>query len=74
MAKSLSKLRPNKAIGPDGLRARLLKDCAPQLKGALTRLLSSLLVTGTPKSWKFSIIRSIPKRPGANKLEDFQLL
>ncbi len=69
---SLFKLRTNNSTGPDGLRARLLKDCAPQLKGVLTRLFNCLLVTRAPKSWKFSIIRPIPKKPGASTPEDFQ--
>ena len=65
VAKSLTKLKPNKATGPDGLKARLLKACAPQLKGVFSRLFNSLLVAGVPTSWKFSLIRPIPKKPGA---------
>lgn len=42
IAKSLSKLRPNTATGPDGLKARLLKNCAPQLKGVFSRLFKTL--------------------------------
>lgn len=72
VAKSLTKLKPNKATGPDGLKARLLKDCASQLKGVFTRLFNFLLVAGVPTSWKFSFIRPIPKKPGASKPEDFR--
>lgn len=62
VATSLSKLKPNKTTGPDGLKARLLKDCAPQLKGV-----QSLTDTyKVPKLWKFSIIRPVPKKPGVN--------
>lgn len=40
VAKSLSRLKPNKATGPDGLKARLLRDHAPQMNGFLSRLLN----------------------------------
>lgn len=73
VAASLFKLKPNKATGPDGLKTCLLKDCAPQLKGVFARLFHSFLNTCTvPKSWKFSIIRPVPKKPGASMPNDFR--
>lgn len=72
VAKILTKLKPNKATGPDGLKARVLKDCAPQLKGVFSRLFNYLLVAGVPTSWKSSLIRPIPKKPRASKPEDFR--
>ncbi len=72
VSRSLSKLKPGKATGPDGLKTRLLKDCAPQLKGVLSRLFTTLIKTGVPTSWKSSIVTPIPKKPGAFKPEDFR--
>ena len=70
ITKSLTKLKLNKATGPGCLKACLLKDCAPQ-KGVFSRLFNSLLFAGVPTSWKFSLIRPIPKKPGVSQPEDF---
>ena len=50
IGKCLAKLKPNKTTGPDGLKARLLKECSPQIKGVLSRLFNFLLFTGVPKA------------------------
>lgn len=43
IAMCLSKIRPNIAPGPDGLRGRVLKVCPHQLKGVITQLFQTLL-------------------------------
>lgn len=58
---SLSKLKPNKATGPEDLKARLLK--ASSTKRSFFK---------GPKSWKFSVLRAIPKKTSAGKPGDFQ--
>lgn len=65
---SLSKLKPKETTGPDGLKTRLLKDRALQLKGVFARLFQFLLDACTvPKLWKYSTIRPVAKKPGASK-------
>ena len=50
----------------------MLKVCAYQLKGVLTKLFQLLLQTCTvPKSWKLSNIVPVPKKPVATELNDF---
>ncbi len=70
---SLRKLKSNKTTGPDGLKARLLKDCAPQLKGVFTRLFQFLLdKSAVPKLWKYSVIQPVAKKPGASMPNDYR--
>lgn len=73
VAMSLSKIRPNKAPGPDGLQGRVLKVCSQQLKGVLTQLFQILLNCGVcPNSWKKSTIIPVPKVSKAIALGDFR--
>lgn len=44
----------------------------PQLKGVFSSLFISILVTGVPKSWKFSIVSPVSKKQSVGKPEDFQ--
>lgn len=69
----LLKLQPNKSTGPDGLKARVLKDCAHQLYQVFTRLFQLLLDNHTvPMAWKFTKIRPVPKHSGASAPNDFR--
>ena len=62
MYKSLSKLNPRKAAGPDGLPGRLIKEFACELSIPVTNILNSSLVEGyVPQVWKDAIIAPIPK-------------
>ncbi len=53
VGRCLSRIKPNKAPGPDGLRGRVLKSCAQQLRGVITQLFQTLLDRCTfPNQWK----------------------
>ncbi|CAG4952044.1 unnamed protein product [Colias eurytheme] len=53
----------NKASGPDGIPAIVLKTCAPELSPVLTRLFRLSLKSGkVPKSWKLANVQPVPKK------------
>jgi hypothetical protein len=61
--KTLRCLVVNKASGPDGIPAIVLKTCAPELSPVLTRLFRLSLKTGlVPQSWKFANVQPVPKK------------
>ncbi|KAJ0177088.1 hypothetical protein K1T71_007097 [Dendrolimus kikuchii] len=61
--KTLKALDVNKASGPDGIPAIVLKTCAPELTPILTRLYRLSLKTGlVPKSWKQANVQPVPKK------------
>lgn len=69
----LHRVNPHKAPGPDRLRGRVLKDCATQLGGVLTRLFQLLLDSGCiPNQWKESIIIPIPRKAHAKDMKDYR--
>ncbi|CAG4956470.1 unnamed protein product [Colias eurytheme] len=53
----------NKASGPDGIPAIVLKTCAPELSPILTRLFRLSFKMGVvPKAWKLANIQPVPKK------------
>ncbi|XP_045501381.1 uncharacterized protein LOC123698680 [Colias croceus] len=53
----------NKASGPDGIPAIVLRTCAPELSPVLTRLFRLSLKSGkVPKSWKLANVQPVPKK------------
>jgi len=61
--KILRSLDVNKASGPDGIPAIVLRRCAPELSPPLTRLYRLSLETGiVPKSWKLAHVQPVPKK------------
>ena len=61
--RALHCLDVNKASGPDGIPARVLRFCAPELSPVLTRLYRLSLKTGSvPKSWKVANVQPVPKK------------
>ncbi|KAL0879124.1 hypothetical protein ABMA27_004075 [Loxostege sticticalis] len=61
--RSLLSLDVNKASGPDGIPARVLRYCAPELAPVLTRLYRLSLKTKiVPKSWKLANVQPVPKK------------
>ncbi|XP_050550435.1 uncharacterized protein LOC126910797 [Spodoptera frugiperda] len=59
----LCRLDVNKASGPDGIPAIVLKACAPELSPVLTRLYRLSFRTGiVPKSWKLANVQPVPKK------------
>lgn len=69
----LHKIKPYKAPGPDGLKGKVLKECAAQLGHVCTRLFQIFLNNGfVPLAWKNSIVIPVPKIPNAKSLQDFR--
>ncbi|CAH2096385.1 unnamed protein product [Euphydryas editha] len=61
--KILQTLDVNKASGPDGVPAIVLRTCALELSPPLTRLYRLSLKTGkVPKSWKLANVQPVPKK------------
>jgi hypothetical protein len=58
----LSALSTAKATGPDGISARLLKECADVIAPSLTELFNKSLALGkVPTEWKYENIVPVPK-------------
>ncbi|CAB4035969.1 Hypothetical predicted protein [Paramuricea clavata] len=58
----LSALSTGKATGPDGISARLLKECADVIAPSLTELFNKSLALGkVPTEWKYANIVPVPK-------------
>ena len=61
--KLLSQMNPHKAPGPDGISARLLKECSRELAPLLTTLFNKSLSEGVvPDDWKEANITAIFKK------------
>ncbi len=59
---SISKIKPGKAGGPDGISGKVLRSCCYQLKSVFSRLFQALLQAGTvPSLWKESVIIPVAK-------------
>ena len=59
----LSRLDSNKAPGPDGIRARVLRQCANSISPALCRLFQASIHTGyLPHDWRSANITPIYKK------------
>ncbi|XP_066923740.1 uncharacterized protein [Clytia hemisphaerica] len=59
--KPLKDLNPHKASGPDGIGARVLKECADQLADSLVLIFNASLKQGRiPIDWKHATIRHRP--------------
>ena len=61
--RSLAALEPSKATGPDGIPARVLKECSAELSSPLARLFSLCFHAGVqPSDWKLANVVPIHKR------------
>ena len=66
-------VHPRKASGPDGLKGRVLKECASQLGPIFTQLFQLFLNTRfVPQAWKMATIIPVPKITRPNSLNDFR--
>ncbi len=73
MRKTLRAVNPRKATGPDGIPGAVIKTCADQLTGILTRLFNLSLSHATvPTCLKASTIIPIPKRNTIHSLNDYR--
>ena len=73
VAKQLSRTKPNKAPGPDGIPGRLLKECAAELGPALQPIFQQSIDVGeVPTSWKTSTVVPVPKKSSPTELNHFR--
>ena len=71
--KNLRAVNPKKAAGPDGIPGAVIKACADQLAGILTKLFNlSLTYAIVPTCLKASTIVPILKKPAVNSLNDYR--
>lgn len=71
--KTLKKLNPNKAPGPDGVRPSVLKVCAEQLYRILSIIFNqSLSQCVVPKAWKTSCVVPVPKKQCVQTMNDLR--
>ncbi len=70
---ALSKLKTNKATGPDNIGNILLKRCAPSISNVLTRIFNlSLSIGKFPKGWKIANIVPIHKKGSVHDFKNYR--
>ena len=63
ISKEISKLKPNKSSGPDGISPRLIRDCAPCIIKPLTIILNNSLETAKyPSALKMAKVLALYKK------------
>ena len=71
--KLLKDLNPNKATGPDGASARILKETADIVTGPLTNIYRKSIKTGTiPDDWRKANVIPIFKKGDKCKAENYR--
>ena len=71
--KLLKGLKPHKAMGPDGLPPRILKDLAEELAPILTVLFQQIYDTGeAPQDWKDANVVPIYKKDNRHSTENYR--
>ncbi len=73
--KTLSRINPRKAAGPDNIPGRVLKDCAAQLTDVLTDIFNtSLSQAVVPTCLKSTTIIPVPKKSPVSCLNDYRTI
>ena len=73
VASVFKKQKVHKAVGPDGIGGKLLRNCVDQLSYIFSMLFSwSLRDCVVPSLWKTSIIPPVPKSRTPKELNDFR--
>ncbi len=67
--KTLSRINPRKAAGPDNIPGRILKDCAEQLSDIFNTSLSQAVI---PTCLKSTTIIPVPKKSPVSCLNDYR--
>ncbi len=71
--KTLSRINPRKAVGPDNIPGRVLKDCAEQLTDVLTDIFNTSLSQAViPTCLKSTTIIPVPKKSPVSCLNDYR--
>ena len=61
----------DKATGPDGISARLLKECSNEIAPSLTALFNKSLSLGkVPEEWKEANVVSVPKKGNIHEISN----
>ena len=69
----LRSLDINKSVGPDGVSPQVLKHCASQLVGPLTRLFHMISKAAEfPTSWKVARVTPVYKNEDASLLKNYR--
>ena len=69
--RTLQRVNPRKALGPDVIPGRILKDCADQLSEVLADIFNtSVSQARVPSGLKTSTIIPVPKTPAVSSLND----
>jgi exonuclease III len=69
----LSGLNTHKAMGPDSIPTRVLKECADQLVRPLTKLFNLSLTRGTmPSVWKIAKVCPVFKKGSKTEVENYR--
>ena len=70
MISCFSRLNPSEAPGPDGLKGRVIKVCAPWLGPMFACLFHFFLYSmSVPRARKSSIIIPVPKKPNVKQMK-----
>ena len=73
--KLLQNLKPNKAAGPEAIRARVLKELAPSIAPVLQLIFTRSLTTYTvPDDWKMAMITPIFKKGDRDSAANYRLI
>ena len=71
--KLLTNLKPNKASGPDGISARVLKEAASELAGPLCNIFNmSLQYCSVPDDWRHANVTPIFKKGDRSRPENYR--
>ena len=71
--RTLAKINPRKAAGPDNIPGRVLKDCAAELSVVLTDIFNTSLCQATvPRCFKKSTIVPVAKKAVVSCLNDYR--
>ena len=71
--KLLHNVNPNKACGPDGISARVLKECAAELAPLITSLFRKTFLEGKiPSDWKEANITAVFKKGDRNVAANYR--
>ncbi|XP_059840919.1 uncharacterized protein LOC132402206 [Hypanus sabinus] len=71
--RTLCRVNPRKAAGPDNIPGRVLRGCADQLAGVLTDIFNISLSSATiPTCFKAATIIPVPKKSSVSYLNDYR--
>ena len=71
--RQLSRCKPGKSPGPDGIQARVFKECATELSPIMHAIFwESYRTASVPTLWKTSTVIPVPKKPRPSELNHYR--